>query len=286
MADVVECPVCGSEDRRFFGVSNSRSMVKCAVCGLLMVHPLPSQVEIRKLFENEYIEDDDRVAIDFTSIRMESLRREASAIKRLSPDGGRLLDVGTASGAFLTCFNGDSKWQVEGVEPSKFGARAAARITGRPVHVGFLREQNFPAESLDVVTSLDAFYFHLEPRADIAEMARILKPGGLLAIEIPGLRYRLLKNSGMLCRMIYGVPFRLNAGVHLFYYSRQTLGALVCQFGFEEFAALPEQSPLYGSWLARGANWLYFWASGLLYRVTLGHLNLAPKEFFVYRKVS
>lgn len=278
------CPICGEEYDEFVE-SNGRKVVRCRGCRVLFVTPRPSTEEIRRLFQDEYIGDEERVMVDFTSMRIDSLKREADRIRELRPMGGRLLDVGTASGAFLTCMSGDLRWQVEGLEPSLYGARAATKITGVPVHVGFLRDQGFPSASFDVLTSLDAFYFHHEPNEDIAEMARILKLGGLLVIEIPGLNFRLLKNTGFLCRLIYGVSARLNAGVHLFYYSRETLGKLVVKHGFEEFAVYAEQSPLYGAWYLRWVAHAYFWFSRGLYSVTAGKINVAPKEFIVYRKV-
>jgi len=281
-----ECVACSGASFTDFVESNNHQILRCCDCGLLLVSPRPSEGDIKKLFEDEYIGDENRVTFDFTAMRVESLRREVNRIKRLMPGGGRLLDVGTASGAFLACFCGDPNWKVEGLEPSKFGAKAAARMTGCVVHQGFLRDQGFAAEAFDVITSLDAFMFHPEPKMDLLEISRILRPGGLLAIEIPGLRFRLLKNKGFLCRLIYRVPVRLNAGVHLFYYTRRTLGMLVRQFGFEEVAVFPEQSPLYGSWYTKIGNWAYFGLTNVLYRISGGFLNVVPKEFIVYRKAE
>jgi len=278
------CPVCGGQDIFFLIQSNEKQVIRCSGCSVLFVNPRPSEDSIKKLFVEEYIGTDERVTEDFTSWRQSSLARESNILKKLLPSGGHLLDVGTASGAFLGEFSGCEKWKVEGVEPSRFAAKSASDRYGVPVHPGFLRDQKFKDQSFDVVTSLDTIYFHPNPKADLMEISRILKPGGLLAIEIPGLNFRLLKNTGLLCRLIYGVPARLNAGVHLFYYSRETLGYLVAQFGFKEVACYPEQSPLYGKWYARLGNWLYFFLSSALYRISAGRLNIVPKEFIVYRK--
>jgi len=279
-----ECPICQGTDFRPFLESNGHQIVRCTLCGILFVNPRPSESYIKGLFSEDYIDNDKRVEEDFTSWRQASLKREARRLQKLLPKGGRLLDIGTASGAFLGAFRDAPNWQVEGLEPSKFAAQKAEAKYGVPVHSGFLHDQQFKSASFDVVTSLDALCFHPNPQKDMAEISRILKPYGLLAIEIPGLRFRMLKNTGPLCKLLYGQKARLNAGVHLFYYNRKTLRTLVQQFGFKEVAAFPEQSPLYGPWYLKLANCLYFWFTGGFYLLSKGYLNIVPKEFIVYRK--
>ena len=282
-----QCPSCGANRNSDFIESNGEQIKKCLDCGQLYVNPRPTEQAIKKLFVEEYIETESRVTEDFTNWRLGSLRRESQHLIKLLPNGGRLLDLGTASGAFLGMFVNLPEWHVEGVEPSRFAAKAAMDRYNVTVHSGFLRDLNLADESFDVVTSLDAFPLHPEPNADLEEIHRVLKPGGVLAIEIPGLRYRLLKNTGFLCRMIYGVPARLNAGVHLFYYSRDTLGKMAARHGFQEVATYPESSPVYGSPLFRFATWLYFVLVSLLYKVTGGAAWVpVPKEFLIYRKAA
>jgi len=280
-----ECPLCAGQLLENFLISNGERIIRCGNCELLFVNPRPTQAEIRKLFAEEYIETEERVAEHFIDWRRDSLQREASIIQRLMPQGGRLLDLGTASGAFLGFFAGFSQWQVEGVEPSRYATVAAAKRYSVPVHAGFLHDQQFPDAYFNVVSSLDAFMFHPEPQDDLREISRVLKPGGLLAVEIPGLRFRLLKNSGLVCRLLYGVPARLNAGIHLFYYNRKTLGLLMAQHGLHEILTVPECSPLYGSWFMRLLNTLYYRLTRSVYRVTGGARWVpVPKEFLVYRK--
>jgi len=278
------CPLCETESYGLFVESNGYKIVRCNNCNLLFVNPRPSQTSIKELFENEYIDDEERVEVDFTTFREKSLHREAAHIKRMLPLGGHLLDIGAASGFFLSCFVGSPEWQVEGVEPSRYAAAAAKKKYGVQVHQGFLAEQGFESASFDVVTSLDSFCFHPDPDRDLAEIARIIKDGGFFCVEIPGLPFRLMKNTGLLARLLYGEKARLNAGVHLFYYSRDTLGRFLAKHGFRERAAFPEQSPLYGNAGLLLLNQGYFFASGAVYRLTGGRIHYAPKEFLVYQK--
>lgn len=278
------CPACNSSNHPEYLQSNGKTVERCKHCGLLFTNPRPSEDAIAKHFQEEYIEDEQRFENDFISLREGSLLREAERIQACFPVGGRLLDVGTASGVFLSYFKDKKDWHVEGVEPSRYAARRAAERWSVPVHQGFLREQSFNDASFNVVASLDTFYFHPEPNRDLAEIARLLQPGGVFAVEIPGLNFRILKNTGLISRLIYGVPARLNAGVHLFFYNRRTLSMMLGKHGFKLIKSWPEQSPVYGSAARRWLNSAYYLTTAALYRLSNGHLNLAPKEFLLYIK--
>jgi SAM-dependent methyltransferase len=125
---------------------------------------------------------------------------------------------------------------------------------------------------------------HPEPAEDLAEMVRILRPGGLLAMEIPGLWFRLHKNRGLLCRLLYGVPVKLNTRVHLYFYSRRTLMRLCATHGLDLVASYPERSPAHGPRPFRAVASAYFAITAMIYRASSGVWNAAPKEFIIFRK--
>lgn len=277
------CHLCKGKCFNYIS-SNGNQIVRCGDCHLLFVSPMPSEEDRAAYFKDSYIGDRQRLAVLFGSMRVKALQRDANILQALRPNGGTLLDIGTASGAFLTCFSNNDRWHVEGIEPSTFAAALASQITGIPVRAGFLRDQNFPSEYFDVLTSLDAFYFHPNPNADLAEMARILKSDGLLAIEIPGLHFRFFKNRGLICRLIYRKWENLDAGRHLFYYSRKTLGLFANKFGFEELCTFAVPAPVYGPRYQQILYSIFFKISSLLYYASFKKISIVPKEFIVYRK--
>ena len=83
---------------------------------------------------------------------------------------------------------------------SRFGA--AVGIDLAPEAIAFCRERGaraarasllalpFPEKTFDAVTSFDVVYhaWVTDDRAAVAEMARVLKPGGLLLVRVPALR--------------------------------------------------------------------------------------------------
>ncbi|MCA9051698.1 MAG: class I SAM-dependent methyltransferase [Planctomycetaceae bacterium] len=274
----------GENRQRVLFRSNGYPIVRCCDCGLVFVGEAEPAETTREFFRSEHITDRELTELHYVEWRRESLVREAELIRRLRPSGGRLLDVGAASGMFVRQFEGDARWSAEGVEPSHVSAQFAREQFGLSVYTGFLDDQDFDADCFDVITSLDSFVCHRKPLQDLREMFRILKPGGLLAIEIGGWNFRRLTSTGPLCRLIHGVPARLNAGVNYFYYDRRTLSALAEKCGFHYRHCFPEAMPSVGSRPVRGVKWLYFQATAVPYRLSGGRISLVPKELVVFEK--
>ena len=280
----VECPVCGPHSSQPFGISNDLNIVRCGGCSMLRVSERPSEEDVADFYRDEYISHEDRAEEEMISYREGSLQREARRLRRLVPRGGRLLDIGAATGSFLSQFNGHADWKVKGVEPSGFAVEYARQRFGLQIHHGFLGDQSFADETFDVVTSLDTLMLHPYPADDVGEMARILKPGGLLAVEIPGLTFRLLKQTGPVSKLIYGDGCRLNAGVHLYFFIRKTLTQMVARHGFAPVQSWPESAPVYGGSLTRAGKWMFYQTTRAMYHVSGRLIHLAPKEFIVFRK--
>jgi len=276
------CLVCKSEDTPDCFEPGPPRINRCRGCGFMWTVPDHTAEEQDQFFENEYIDDEQRAEEDFGHIRRATLAREAGAIGRLRPDGGRLLDVGCASGEFLVHMRGQPGWRVEGLEPSSFAARHARERHGLDVTQGTLATARWPDRTFDVITVLDVIGLWRDPEAEFDAISRLLVPRGLLAIEIPCLRFRLLKNSGPIARAVYGRRTQLNQRIHLHFWSRRMLGVQLARHGFREVFAQPEQSPVYGSPPLRVLNHIYYTTTAAAYRASRGAIPLVPKEFLVY----
>lgn len=277
------CPVCNGVNFSTY-IIDAYPINKCLNCSVLFVNPRPSEASIKQMFSDEYIISNSRVEDAFINYRKESLLREASLVTKLLPNGGSLLDLGTASGEFLLNFNKFKNWVVKGVEPSKYAADYARKNTKAKIYTGFLEDFDFPSKEFDLITSLDAFYFHSNPNKDLKIINKILKKDGFLMIEIPNLKFRLFKNTGVIAKIIYKKNSKLNAGVHLFYYNNKSLSYLLEKNGFKLHSSQPEQSPTYGNKLILVLNNAYYLTARLLYSLTRGKINISPKEVYVFQK--
>jgi 2-polyprenyl-6-hydroxyphenyl methylase / 3-demethylubiquinone-9 3-methyltransferase len=132
------------------------------------------------LGERWYAADDDPVAL----LRAESRLRNPWVVTRIVRERGaraRVLDVGCGAG-FLSNHLAREGFDVTGVDASRDSLDVAARhdVSGTARYLlGDALALPFPAASFDVVCAMD-FLEHVEdPAAVVAEISRVLKPGGL-----------------------------------------------------------------------------------------------------------
>ncbi|MFZ0773645.1 MAG: class I SAM-dependent methyltransferase [Candidatus Sulfotelmatobacter sp.] len=190
-----------------------------------MVNPLgefPGEHETEEYFLRDYLP----VVLASREASMGERRSHIATILQYFelPAAPKLLDVGCALGFMLEEAKG-AGWNPVGVETSEFAARYAAQHTGCPVYAGTLQKAALPSESFDVVTLMDVIEHVPEPVELIAEIYRILRPGGVLLIVTP--------NFGSLFVRLY----RLNAyGVwpdqHVVYFKPSTMARLLRKVGF------------------------------------------------------
>ena len=79
----------------------------------------------------------------------------------------------------------DQGWDVVGIELSAYAAEFSRQTYGLDVRTGTLEETAFPDDHFDVVALWDVFEHVLDPKATLAEIGRVLKPGGLFIASLP-----------------------------------------------------------------------------------------------------
>jgi 2-polyprenyl-3-methyl-5-hydroxy-6-metoxy-1,4-benzoquinol methylase len=136
---------------------------------------------------------------------------------------GRLLEIGCATGEFLQ-LAAQAGFEVEGVEPDP-GTSVLARDRHRlNVTTGTLSEAGYPSACFDAVVMLHVIEHLDSPRQTVNEIHRVLKPGGIVAIETPNIDtiwFRLLKTR-----------WRQFIPDHYFFFTPRTLGRLLENTGF------------------------------------------------------
>ena len=106
------------------------------------------------------------------------VQREIIAAAGIGPST-RVLDVGCGSGEFLAMLR-EAGAIPSGVDPAEGMVELAAEHGD--ARVGEAERLPFDDASFDVVTAVNAFQFADDPINALAEFARVLVPGGLIAI--------------------------------------------------------------------------------------------------------
>jgi len=141
------------------------------------------------------------------------------------PDGRprTLLDVGCGSGRFLARMR-DLGWTVCGVEPDPEAAERA-RGLGLTVHTGTLSQAGFPSAAFDVVTLWEVIEHLPNPVEALVEVARVLRPDGLLVLSTPNV-------ESLAARWFGAYWFNADVPRHVALYTPQALRRLLERAGF------------------------------------------------------
>ena len=139
---------------------------------------------------------------------------------------GRVLDVGCGRGLLLREFRRRG-WEVQGTELSEPAASYGREVLGLPVAVGSLETLGFPANHFDAVTLWHVLEHLPDPRVLLAEVERILKPGGVLFIGVPNF-------GGWEARLGRDKWFHLDVPRHLTHLTKPTLKRALGERGFLE----------------------------------------------------
>jgi SAM-dependent methyltransferase len=159
---------------------------------------------------------------------------------------GRLLDVGCATGEFLA-YMAEHDWEVQGVEPSHTAVQVARQEYGLNVFAGDLAQAQLPERHFDVVTLWDVLEHLHDPRAELAEVHRILDDDGLLVMQIP--------NTRSLDAALFGTFWiGLDMPRHLYLFFPESLEAMLARSGFH-IASRRCASGGYGAFVASLGLW-------------------------------
>jgi SAM-dependent methyltransferase len=252
---VVTCPGCEATDERavvllrgrdrLTGAPGDFEVVACAECGLAFTEPRLEPEDFATYYPESYSAYVPRARMRGLSLgeRLDALRLEAIVRygpyrKVLQRPPGRLLDVGCGTGDLAAVFMRHG-WQVSGIEPSQQAAQFA-REAGVDAVNGTLADAPWEDGHFDAIVFNHSLEHIDKPAEALADAARLLRPGGLLAVAVP--------NFGSWHRRLFGSAwFQLDLPRHLQHFDRNSLGGLVQRSGmrplsFEAISMRP--SPL------------------------------------------
>ena len=221
--------LAGLTDDRF-GAPGTYDILQCPGCGLEQTWPRPAAPELKALYERFY-----NAGVEpggtYQSWRERFL---ASGAYRLwlqwdgdisfhLPRGrGRLLDLGCNEGRGLSLYAANG-FVAEGLEINE-AAAALARQRGFTVYTGTLEDFQ-PVAPYAVVVLSNVLEHSTDPAAMLAQVRRLLQPGGEVWISCP--------NAESLWRRVFGRGWvNWHVPYHLWHFSPRTLEGVLERAGF------------------------------------------------------
>jgi 2-polyprenyl-3-methyl-5-hydroxy-6-metoxy-1,4-benzoquinol methylase len=190
----------------------------CAACGFDITSPQPAMNEIAAYYPAGYYGNpgDRRFPPMVEALQKALYTQRVRMVESVAgARRGRVLDVGCGRGLLLEAFRRRG-WDVQGTELTEKAARYAQQVAGVPVEIGQLEEIGFPESHFDAITMWHVLEHVHDPRVVLAEVSRILKPGGVLLVGVPNF-------SGFEARLFKDKWFHLDVPRHVTHLTKTTL---------------------------------------------------------------
>lgn len=281
----VPCPVCGGEAAKTLyepwvdirdpaklygaasGIQGTQTIAACESCGMIYETPrFPASVIVDGYVNSEESDHDSQHPMRVRSFYL-ALRRLR---RRLPAPGAKVLDIGTAGGAFLeaaTRFGYDA----HGMEPSRYLVDRGKQ-RGLQIEQGTIEQHGFAPGSFDMVSLWDVIEHLPEPRAALVEIAKLLKPGGILLINYPDI--------GTWQAKLAGKRFWWILSVHLHHFTRRSIADLCGRAGFEAFHFRRYWQVLEFGYLERMAVHYGIPLTALITRLTPKFIQAIPVPYY------
>lgn len=182
------CPVCETEKepQRRFKNKIGFSFAVCADCQTVYIDPAPTEETLQRLYNHPaesfiFNKENEGKNVEVKAGHVEDYNAVLRMMSEKPKERLRLLEVGCANGSFL--MTASKTFDVEGVELNDSTAEVA-RKNGFKVKTG--RIEDIEGESVfDIIVMLQVLEHVVKPSMLLRDVMRLLKPNGLLYVDVP-----------------------------------------------------------------------------------------------------
>jgi 2-polyprenyl-3-methyl-5-hydroxy-6-metoxy-1,4-benzoquinol methylase len=202
-------------------------VARCGGCGFIVTVPQPGADAMSTYYPEGYYgtQTANRFPAPVEWLQRRLYRRRAKWVQRFNLNRvGRVLDVGCGRGLLLREFQRQG-WEVQGTELSEPAARYAVATLKLPVQIGSLEQLHFPSERFDAVVMWHVLEHVSDPRVILAEVHRVLRPGGMFMVGVPNFG----SPEARMCRNKW---LHLDVPRHLTHFTHASLREALARAGF------------------------------------------------------
>ncbi len=186
--------------------------VKCDNCGLVSIWPRPTDAEITEMYASDYFTGADKAThhmdVDYLQILNAGDYKEGvEQMKARCAPGSHVLEIGCATGNYLHALR-NAGYHVKGIELSSFAVDYAAKqfnlpLINKPFDDSLLFHE-IAENEFEVILMGDVLEHFTNPTAAMRLVHRILKPGGVVLIQVPGTLNLLSSKLGFILYRLLG----------------------------------------------------------------------------------
>jgi ubiquinone/menaquinone biosynthesis C-methylase UbiE len=191
-----KCTYC--EYRKLFKSQRVKGydLYTCQKCGLMMTD-IPAKQSQKKV--NAQVYSDEYLKL-YEERQLLLIKRFASKVKLIDKlsSGGNILDVGCSTGLFLQSLDkfSQKEWNKYGIDINKKSIDLANQKKLGKILCSDLHHKYFSDNFFDVVTCFDVLEHDTNVKENLKEIRRILKPNGVLVIQVPNKNSLMAKLCG------------------------------------------------------------------------------------------
>jgi 2-polyprenyl-3-methyl-5-hydroxy-6-metoxy-1,4-benzoquinol methylase len=189
------CPVCGGAawESEFsgirdweFGTPGRFQYVRCHGCRLVRLDPFPDLEMLKAAYPDDYVAFSAEKGRGFIYTLMNRVRqaRARARLRKLVPEGAKVLDVGCGSGDLLVRLRDMGAREVRGLDFSPT-ATAICREKDLDVETGTFPDYPETSGDFDAIFMINYIEHVQDPLVELKKAAMLLRPGGILIGELP-----------------------------------------------------------------------------------------------------
>lgn len=243
------CPVCGGDDHSILARYPELVWVRCACGGVYKRWQRAGQLPA-DFYEHAYFGEGSggRAYTRRRSRRVAKSRHQILDVLNHAPRGP-LLDIGCSMGYTLRAAR-DLGLDATGTDISRHAVETCRGLGFRALP-GRLDTLPFADGAFGIVTMKHVLEHTPDPRRALAEVRRVLRPGGGLFVAVPHAGYHRARHDPQRSR--HFLP-DAHGGEHHVYYTPATLGRLLRDCGFTVARVHPALAHREAAWALRIAQ--------------------------------
>jgi len=231
------CPICNQANwQPVFAVidqlisKKSFTLIECKQCRVRLTQDAPGPNEAGAYYQSEdYISHTNTsqglINRIYQLVRRRTLHQKIKWVEQATRlTGGRILDVGSGTGAFVSALR-QAGWRADGLEPDSVARQVGLRDFG----ISLLESEQLyklPSGEFDAITLWHVLEHVHDLKGYMREFHRLLKPGGRLLLALPNHTSRDAHYFQQWWAA-YDVPR------HLYHFAPESIRALSEQTGFQ-----------------------------------------------------